>query len=121
MKQRYSKLKSVALAALTTMGLALGAQAKQFDNPDDCITFMSEDSFAIGFGEKKWDGALYYSTDKCAWTEVEGETSVTSAQNGASGLHVLHFRGTGNSVVTGEDNPDTGEKNRLFAQMRKSE
>ena len=68
------------------------------------LTFSSPNSFTLKVNDttKHWDGTLEYSTDTSAWTTWDGTTTLSSATSGSD--NVLYLRGTGNTVITGEDN-----------------
>jgi len=102
MKQRYNKLKSVALAALT-MSLALGAGAAE--PCTNCITFSAKDSFGIrvnkGKGNKQGQNPaptvnLEYSTDQLNWVPFAADTDYSALPDG--GTYKLHIRGTNNTI-----------------------
>ena len=65
------------------------------------ITFTSPNSFTLAVNDatKHWDGTLEYSTDKKTWSTWDGTTTLSSATSGSE--NVLHLRGTGNTVITG--------------------
>ena len=62
------------------------------------LTFSSPGAFtiAVGNGTKNWDGVLEYSTDARNWSEWDG----TSTLSGGGQVR-LYFRGSGNTVITG--------------------
>jgi len=63
------------------------------------IEFSSPNSFIIeATNGIKWDGTLEYSTNGYSWNTWDA-SSISSASNGIK--HVLYFRGTGNTVITG--------------------
>ena len=67
------------------------------------LTFSSPNSFTLAVGDatKHWDGTLeYFSADK-TWTVWDGTTTLSSVNN--DGEHVLYLRGTGNTVITGDN------------------
>ena len=66
-----------------------------------CLTFSSPSSFTLKVNDAKkhWDGTLEYSTNKNTWTTWDGTTTLSSATSGSD--NVLHLRGTGNTVITG--------------------
>jgi len=107
MKQRYTKLKSVALAALT-MGLALGAQAAE--KCTDCITFSADQAFGI----KMTKGAncavsvnLEYSTDQKNWSKFEATgTAYAAAKSGDT--YKIHLRGTNNTAFASRNPNGSG-------------
>ena len=67
------------------------------------LTFSSPSSFTlkVNTASKNWDGTLEYSTDASAWATWDGTTTLSSATNGSD--NVLYLRGTGNTVITGND------------------
>ena len=67
------------------------------------LTFKSPNSFTLAVNDttKHWDGTLEYSTDASTWSTWDGTTTLSSTTNGSS--NVLHLRGTGNTVITGND------------------
>ena len=67
------------------------------------LTFSSPNSFTLAVGDatKHWDGTLEYSTDASAWSTWDGTTTLSSATNGSD--NVLYLRGTGNTVITGNN------------------
>ena len=67
------------------------------------LTFSSPSSFTLKVNDttKHWDGTLEYSTDASAWATWDGTTTLSSATNGSD--NVLYLRGTGNTVITGDD------------------
>ena len=67
------------------------------------LTFSSPNSFTLAVGDttKHWDGTLEYSTDTSIWTAWDGTTTISSATSG--GNNVLYLRGTGNTVITGNN------------------
>ena len=70
----------------------------------DYLTFASAEPFSIAVrnATKNWDGALYYSTDAEVWNEWDGTTAIASALHG--GEQKIYMRGTGNSLITGQNN-----------------
>ena len=69
------------------------------------LTFKSQNSFKIGAHEntKSWDGTLEYFSSDNTWTVWDGTGFLSALTNGAE--YVLYLRGTGNTVVTGGQNP----------------
>ena len=67
------------------------------------LTFSSPSSFTLKVNDttKHWDGTLEYSTDTSTWSTWGGTTTLSSATNGSD--NVLYLRGTGNTVITGDD------------------
>ena len=67
------------------------------------LTFSSPNSFTLAVNDatKHWDGTLeYFASDK-TWTVWDGTTTLSSVDN--DGERVLYLRGTGNTVITGND------------------
>ena len=69
------------------------------------LTFKSQNSFKIGTHEntKSWDGTLEYFSSDNTWTVWDGTSHLSAVTNGAK--YVLYLRGTGNTVITGGQNP----------------
>ena len=67
------------------------------------LTFNSPSSFTLAVNDatKHWDGTLEYSTDTSVWTAWDGTTTISSATSGSN--NVLYLRGTGNTVITGNN------------------
>ena len=67
------------------------------------LTFNSPSSFTLAVNDatKHWDGTLEYSTDASIWTAWDGTTTISSATSGSN--NVLYLRGTGNTVITGNN------------------
>ena len=68
------------------------------------LTFSSPSSFTLKVNDttKHWDGTLEYSTDTSNWSTWDGTTTLSSATSGSD--NVLYLRGTGNTVITGDNN-----------------
>ena len=68
------------------------------------LTFSSPSSFTLKVNDttKHWDGILEYSTDTSTWSTWNGTTTLSSATSGSD--NVLYLRGTGNTVITGNNN-----------------
>ena len=68
------------------------------------LTFNSPSSFTLKVNDttKHWDGTLEYSTDTSTWSTWDGATTLSSATSGSD--NVLYLRGTGNTVITGNNN-----------------
>ena len=68
------------------------------------LTFSSPSSFTLAVNDttKHWDGTLEYSTDTSTWSTWDGTTTLSSATSGSD--NVLYLRGTGNTVITGNNN-----------------
>ena len=69
------------------------------------LTFKSQNSFKIGAHEntKSWNGTLEYFSSDNTWTVWDGTSYLSAVTNGAE--YVLYLRGTGNTVITGGQNP----------------
>ena len=69
------------------------------------LTFKSQNSFEIGAHEntKSWNGTLEYFSSDNTWTVWDGTSYLSAVTNGAE--YVLYLRGTGNTVITGGQNP----------------
>ena len=91
MKKVFQSL-AFAIAALATFA------ASAFDTP--YLTFRSASSFSI-YATKYWDGTIEYSTDTANWTTYSGGTTINAVQSG--GEYKLYFRGSGNTVITGNN------------------
>ena len=67
------------------------------------LTFSSPSSFTLKVNDttKHWNGTLEYSTDTSTWATWDGTTTLSSAANGSD--NVLYLRGTGNTVITGDN------------------
>ena len=68
------------------------------------LTFSSPSSFTLKVNDttKHWDGILEYSTDTSTWSTWDGATTLSSATSRSD--NVLYLRGTGNTVITGDNN-----------------
>ena len=68
------------------------------------LTFSSPSSFTLAVNDttKHWDGTLEYSTDTSTWSTWDGATTLSSATSESD--NVLYLRGTGNTVITGNNN-----------------
>ena len=71
--------------------------------PPTYLTFSSPNSFTLKVNDttKHWDGTLEYSTDTSTWATWDGKTTLSSATSGSD--NVLYLRGTGNTVITGNN------------------
>ena len=71
--------------------------------PPSYLTFSSPNSFTLAVNDttKHWDGTLEYSTDTSTWIAWDGTTTLSSVTSGSD--NALYLRGTGNTVITGED------------------
>ena len=67
------------------------------------LTFKSLNSFTLAVNDttKHWDGTLEYSTNASTWSAWDGTTTLSSITSGSS--NVLYLRGTGNTVITGNN------------------
>ena len=67
------------------------------------LTFSSPNSFTLKVNDttKHWDGTLEYFTVGRTWTTWDGTTTLSSVDN--DGENVLYLRGTGNTVITGNN------------------
>ena len=67
------------------------------------LTFSSLSSFTLAVGDatKHWDGTLEYFASDRTWTVWDGTTTLSSIDN--DGDNVLYLRGTGNTVITGNN------------------
>ena len=67
------------------------------------LTFSSPSSFTLKVNDatKHWNGTLEYSTDTSTWSTWDGTTTLSSATSGSD--NVLYLRGTGNTVITGNN------------------
>ena len=69
--------------------------------PPPYLTFSSNRPFTIATNNsaKNWNGTLYYSTDAEVWNVWNGATTLSSGNT-----NELYMRGTGNKVITGDQN-----------------
>ena len=67
------------------------------------LTFSSPNSFTLKVNDttKHWDGTLEYFTADRTWTTWDGTTTLSAVAD--DGEYVLYLRGTGNTVITGND------------------
>ena len=67
------------------------------------LTFSSPNSFTLKVNDatKHWDGTLEYFASNKTWTVWDGTTALSSVDN--DGEYVLYLRGTGNTVITGNN------------------
>ena len=79
----------------------------QVAHPKPYLTFRSPNSFTLAVGDatKHWDGTLEYSTDTFTWSTWDGTTTLSSATTGSK--NALYLRGTGNTVITGNEHDST--------------
>ena len=65
------------------------------------LSFIGNEDFILGTyrSTKNWDGVLEYSTDAITWNTWDGMAGISSAGS------KLYLRGTGNTVITG-NNPN---------------
>ena len=75
--------------------------------PKPYLTFRSPSSFTLQVDDatKHWDGTLEYSTDTTTWSTWDGTTTLSSATTGSK--NALYLRGTGNTVITGNNQGST--------------
>ena len=75
--------------------------------PKPYLTFRSPSSFTLQVDDatKHWDGTLEYSTDTTTWSTWDGTTTLSSATTGSK--NALYLRGTGNTVITGNNTDST--------------
>ena len=78
-------------------------ESLQAIQPKPYLTFSSPSSFTLAVNDttKHWDGTLEYSTDASTWSTWDGTTTLSSATSGSK--DVLYLRGTGNTVITGNN------------------
>ena len=64
------------------------------------LTFSSAEPFAIWstYGDKSWNGTMYYSTDTETWNEWRWYEGIFSAEH--DGKHYIYMRGSGNTEVS---------------------
>ena len=67
------------------------------------LTFSSPNSFTLKVNDttKHWDGTLEYFASNRTWTTWDGTTTLSAVEN--DGENVLYLRGTGNTVITGNN------------------
>ena len=67
------------------------------------LTFSSPSSFTLKVNDttKHWDGTLEYFASDRTWTTWDGTATLSSIDN--DGDNVLYLRGTGNTVITGNN------------------
>lgn len=67
------------------------------------LTFSSPNSFTLKVNDttKHWNGTLEYFSSNRTWTTWDGATTLSSVDN--DGEYVLYLRGTGNTVITGNN------------------
>ena len=67
------------------------------------LTFSSPHSFTLKVNDttKHWNGTLEYFSSNRTWTAWDGATILSSVDN--DGEYVLYLRGTGNTVITGDN------------------
>ena len=70
------------------------------------LTLSSLSSFTLAVNDttKHWDGTLEYFASDRTWTTWDGTATLSSVNN--DGEYVLYLRGTGNTVITGNNSPD---------------
>ena len=67
------------------------------------LTFSSPNSFTLKVNDttKHWDGILEYFSSNRTWTTWDGTTTLSAVAD--DGEYVLYLRGTGNTVITGNN------------------
>ena len=67
------------------------------------LTFSSPNSFTLKVNDttKHWDGTLEYFSSNRTWTTWDGTTTLSAVTD--DGEYVLYLRGTGNTVITGNN------------------
>ena len=67
------------------------------------LTFSSPSSFTLKVNDttKHWDGTLEYFSEDKTWTVWDGTTTLSAVAD--DGEYVLYLRGTGNTVITGNN------------------
>ncbi|MGI5870379.1 MAG: leucine-rich repeat protein, partial [Kiritimatiellia bacterium] len=64
------------------------------------LTFSGANAFTITPSAVSWNGDLFYSTNTTDWIAFDRD-GATAALDSGSGDYRLHFRGAGNTLVTG--------------------
>ena len=67
------------------------------------LTFSSPNSFTLAVNDttKHWNGTLEYFASNKTWTVWAGTTTLSAVDN--DGEYVMYLRGTGNTVITGNN------------------
>ena len=67
------------------------------------LTFSSPNSFTLKVNDttKHWNGTLEYFSSNRTWTTWDGTTTLSAVAD--DGEYVLYLRGTGNTVITGNN------------------
>ena len=67
------------------------------------LTFSSPNGFTLAVNDtiKHWDGTLEYFASNKTWTTWDGTTTLSAVDD--DGEYVLYLRGTGNTVITGNE------------------
>ena len=67
------------------------------------LTFSSPNSFTLKVNDttKHWNGTLEYFSSNRTWTTWDGTTTLSAVAD--DGEYVLYLRGSGNTVITGDD------------------
>ena len=67
------------------------------------LTFSSPNSFTLEVNDttKHWNGTLEYFASDRTWTAWNGMTTLSAVYN--DGEYVLYLRGTGNTIITGNN------------------
>ena len=70
---------------------------------EECLTFSSPNSFTLKVADttNHWNGILEYFASNGTWTTWNGTTTLSSSIRGSD--NVLYLRGTGNTVITGNN------------------
>lgn len=96
-------------------GLSVGLSlrySKRIPAPVNCLTFSSPSSFTLSIynSTKNWDGTIEVSTNRITWAVWDGTTTITAALG--SGYYYLYVRGSGNTLITGQNGSVSGGKHR---------
>ena len=97
---------TISISELVTEIVKIDAKYLPFPlKPDgeSYLTFSSRNSFslAVGVSIKTWDGTLeYFASDK-TWTVWDGRSVLSAVPTGSG--YAIYLRGTGNTVITGND------------------
>lgn len=81
----------------------LGNELIYYSGGNPFLTFSSSSAFTLRTYNQTptWDGTLYYSTNRTAWSVWDGTTITAVAK---SGKYYIYLRGSGNTVITGNSN-----------------
>ena len=97
---------TISISELVTEIVKIDAKYLPFPlkpNGESYLTFSSRNSFslAVGVSIKTWDGTLeYFASDK-TWTVWDGRSVLSAVPTGSG--YAIYLRGTGNTVITGND------------------